>query len=37
MAAAAIMPRASETAFMPFCFPGVIFIELASRRLRVKE
>jgi len=31
MAAAAITPLASETAFMPFCFPGVIFIMSALR------
>ena len=26
MAAAAMTPRESETAFIPFCFPGVILM-----------
>ena len=34
IAAAAITPRASETAFMPFCLPGVIFIGTASAGCR---
>ncbi len=28
IAAAAITPRSLETAFMPFCFPAVTFIEM---------
>src|ERR1700751_6175005 len=34
MAAAAITPRESETAFIPFCFPGVILIVRPLERSR---